>query len=77
MQVLSFSDGTISLCRPCVDCGLMTGRFCDFCLGAERIPTEEWNPGQMTPLCSFCDNLYDMCHYCRGEDWCTPQPWNP
>eukprot|EP00975_Prorocentrum_lima_P040090 8421035-Prorocentrum_lima.AAC.1 len=44
-------------CRPCVDCGLMTGRFCDWCLAADRLPGEVRAAGQMTPLCSHCDNL--------------------
>ena len=24
--------------RPCVDCGLVTGRFCDYCMAADRLP---------------------------------------
>ena len=27
--------------RPCVDCGLYTGRCCDRCLARYRIPSEE------------------------------------
>ena len=27
--------------RPCVDCGCITGRFCDFCYAVDRIPTDE------------------------------------
>ena len=74
MEVLAVSDGTISMCRPCVDCGLVTGRFCDWCLGKDRISTEEWNAGQHTPLCSYCDNHHNACHYCRRVHWATPFP---
>ena len=28
----------------------------------------------MTPLCSVCDNKYDECHFCRGQQWCVPPP---
>ena len=60
--------------RPCVDCGLKTGRYCDFCLAKDRMPEEQWAEGQHTPLCSRCDNAHDMCHYCRGVPWCVPPP---
>ena len=26
--------------RPCVDCGQVTGRFCDYCYAKDRMPTE-------------------------------------
>ena len=39
------------------------------------MPLEEWAVGQMTPLCSYCDNMHDECHFCRGLSWCTPAPW--
>ena len=64
-QVLAFGDEK-TLCRPCVDCGLVTGRFCDYCYAEDRMPDEDWAPGQMTPLCSKCDNKHDRCHFCRG-----------
>ena len=60
------------LIRPCVDCGLITGSFCDNCLAQERLPNEEWAEGQMTPLCTTCDRTYDECHFCREMKWCTP-----
>ena len=60
------------LYRPCVDCGRHTGRFCDYCLAATRLPDERWVPGQPTPLCSKCDNEWDCCHFCRGLTWATP-----
>ena len=62
------------LIRPCVDCGLMTGRFCDYCRARERLPKEEWAPGQMTPLCSDCDNRERRCHFCRKQKWACPPP---
>ena len=60
------------LCRGCVDCGTKTGCFCDWCLASSRIPTEEWEEGQRTPLCTACDRRWSCCHFCRGQHWCTP-----
>ena len=73
MQVLATGSEEM-LNRPCVDCGLITGRFCDYCLASDRMPGEVWAAGQMTPLCSYCDNKHDACHFCRGQTWCTPPP---
>ena len=84
-------EGGPPLTRPCVDCGLQTGRYCDgdefgaigsggsACFADERLPRgdivhPEWNPGQRTPLCSFCDKKYEACHFCRGVAWASPQP---
>ena len=72
-EVLALGDAKM-LYRPCVDCRLMTGRFCDRCYAADRMPDEEWATGQLTPLCSQCDNKHDACHFCRGQSWCTPPP---
>ena len=64
--------------RPCVDCGLRTGCFCDACLGVERLPLEAWAPGQHTPLCTECDRRYNgLCHFCRGQSWATPPANGP
>ena len=71
LDVLAFGTEE-QLCRPCVDCGLVTGRFCDYCRAADRLPDEVWVDNQMTPLCSHCDNKYDACHFCRGQLWCVP-----
>ena len=68
------SGPTDMLVRPCVDCGLITGRFCDFCLAEERCPTEVWCENQMTPLCSKCEEKHDKCHFCRKVSWATPPP---
>ena len=71
------------LCRPCVDCGLFTGRFCDGqefeaagtpCFAKARLPSETWVDNQRTPLCSQCDWRYEKCHYCRGVRSCAPFP---
>ena len=64
-----------TLCRPCEDCGLITGRFCDSCFAIDRVPSEVWAAGQLTPLCSSCRNRYGKCHYCRGMTWVTAPPW--
>ena len=74
MEVLCF--GSVELLnRPCVDCGQWTGRFCDYCYAVDRLPSEQWANGQLTPLCSACDNARDSCHYCRGVQWCIPFSW--
>ena len=59
--------------RPCVDCGLVTGSFCDYCEAAKRCPDEEWATHQMTPLCTKCDRKWHACHFCRGQQWCVPE----
>ena len=74
MQALAFGSEA-QLTRPCADCGLVTGGFCDFCLAAERFPGEEWAEGQQTPLCTVCDKKHGACHFCRGRLWCVPPPW--
>ena len=72
-EVLAWGDESM-LCRPCVDCGVKTVRFCAFCHAADRVPSEEWADGQMTPLCSRCDWAHGECHFCRGLSWCMPHP---
>ena len=76
MSIICVSDQE-TLVRPCVDCGQMTGRFCDYCYAADRCPDERWAPNQLTPLCSRCDNTHDKCHFCRGQAWCVPPAWRP
>ena len=67
--------------RPCVDCGRITERFCLGdelglsglpCLASDRVPSERWQPGQRTPLCSVCDDRFGSCRMCRGVHGCTP-----
>ena len=59
--------------RPCVDCGLVTGSYCDKCLAKDRMASEEWIPSQGTPLCMFCDSKWaGICHYCREQAWVQP-----
>ena len=73
LQVLAVApehDPTMLL-RACVDCGLNTGRFCDHCLAEVRYPKGDstgrgWAMNQPTPLCSFCDNARNACHFCLG-----------
>ena len=48
--LLTFARGPGNiLLRACVDCGLRTGSFCDFCLAQDRVPGEVWAPGQPPP----------------------------
>ena len=75
MQVLAWGDENM-LARPCVDCGLKTGCYCDYCRACDRCPKEEWADGQMTPLCTNCDKKHGACHFCRRLSWCTPPPFN-
>ena len=71
MEVLATGDAEV-LCRPCVDCGVRTGSYCDWCEAVDRMPSEQWAHGQMTPLCTRCDSIHDECHFCRDLPWCTP-----
>ena len=73
MEVLAVGDAE-TLNRPCVDCSLVTGCFCDWCYAVERDPDSHWVPGQHTPLCTACDRKYGRCHFCRGMLWAVPAP---
>ena len=64
-----------SLSRPCVDCGLITGCFCDYCKAHTRVPQEVWGMGQCTPLCTKCDATWKCCRFCRGVSACRPFAW--
>ena len=33
------------------------------CIASELLPGEEWEKGQMTPLCSRCDRERGACHF--------------
>ena len=74
MEIICTGD-LHELIRPCVDCGQWTGCYCDYCLGADRIPDQPWNPMQPTPLCTVCDEARGRCHYCYGRQWCRPEAW--
>ena len=71
-------DGKIvSLLRPCVDCGLVTGSFCESsCFAEDWLGSkhEDWNDNQSTPRCTACDARYKHCHFCLGKAWVTPEP---
>ena len=74
-----YAEGSIrDLCRPCVDCGKYTGRYCDGlafdCFAKDKVPAERWCEGQRTPLCSTCEWASEVCHYCRGVHSCQPFP---
>ena len=74
LEVMAF--GTVEMFnRPCVDCGRITGNFCDYCLAKDRAEDEEWAAGQRTPLCMPCDRSFDMCHFCRGQLWARQPAW--
>ena len=66
---------------PCVDCGLLTGNFCeggprlnyeDLCFASLWVPQAYEESSQRTPLCTFCETLSRHCRFCRGEEGCTP-----
>ena len=75
VDVLAWGD-VETLVRPCVDCGLRTGWFCDGlerpCFARHWLPKELWARGQRTPLCSRCERLRGTCHYCRRVQSATP-----
>ena len=73
LEIYAYGDVEM-LFRPCVDCGLYTGSYCDYCMAEHRDPTGVYAEGQMTPLCSSCDNKYGECRYCREVPWCAPPP---
>ena len=58
--------------RPCADCGLRTGSWCDYCFALAWFPEEHWAPNQHTPLCIACDYNHGRCHFCRGQLWVAP-----
>ena len=69
---------------PCVDCGLITGNFCDGapsvgydqCFASDRVPREytieAGHGGLRTPLCTYCETCFEFCRFCRGVKGCTP-----
>ena len=63
-----------TLCRPCIDCGLVTGSFCDRCCVRPHWTTNRWQPGTTTPLCTHCDKKWSACHRCRAVSACSPFP---
>ena len=82
-QVLYAAPPGVPSSHPCVDCGLMTGNFCDGgltvgydnCFATNRVPQDY--PGSLyngmhTPLCSFCETCSEVCRFCRGVEGCTP-----
>ena len=58
--------------RPCVDCGLRTGCWCDYCFAVTRFPEEHRASNQNTPLCTICDYSHRRCHFCHGQLWVAP-----
>ena len=67
-----------TMCRPCTDCGLVTGCFCDKCCAQARRPphwsTHRWQPLTTSPLCTHCDKKWAACHHCRRVSACSPFP---
>ena len=61
-----------NLSFPCVDCGRITGCFCDYCWAIDRIPKGHWFPWQRTPLCTSCNERWNACRFCREIPSCTP-----
>ena len=67
---------------PCVDCGRVTGGWCDGVMIAEgelvACSAAHWMSGfalgswRGTPLCSTCDAHVGICYFCRGQSWATP-----
>jgi hypothetical protein len=55
---------------PCIDCGLLTGNWCDSC---EKIMMDAGK--RLTPLCTGCEEEKLRCHQCDGVAMATPFPW--
>ena len=71
MQTFAVGDAA-TLNRPCIDCGRVTGNYCDsyprnICLARLRKPRERWEPNQRTPFCRECESHEPYCRYCRAE----------
>ena len=68
----------------CIECGLLTGNFCDGspsvgydkCFAVNRVPQEytfeAGHGGLRTPLCTYCETRFEFCRCCRGVGGCTP-----
>ena len=82
MQVLWTAPAGSPSSFPCVDCGLVTGNFCDggaaldfkdACFACNSDPVSYPDiSSQRTPLCSYCETLYGYCRFCRNVSGCTP-----
>ena len=55
LEVIAHGNDEATFIRPCVDCGQITGCYCDYCHAAVRLPQDVWADNQQTPLCSICD----------------------
>ena len=73
------------LLQPCVDCGRVTGNFCETtlqqghalwqggsCFVADHVRGSDWAPNQRTPLCTECEERHGACRFCRKVHSCTP-----
>ena len=83
MQMTWAAGQGVPTSSPCVDCGLMTGNFCDGapsvgydkCFASDRVPEDypfAVYGGFRTPLCTFCETCSRYCRFCRGVTGCTP-----
>ena len=75
MCIMTWGTEPQEMLHPCVDCGQITGRYCDYCLAEGRVEDQEWAPGQQTPLCLSCDRTFGSCHFCREQLWARPAAW--
>ncbi len=83
LEVLWTAGQDVPSLFPCVDCGFMTGNFCDGgisveydrCFATDRVPkdfTVDKFAGLRTPLCPYCETRFEFCRFCRGIQSCTP-----
>ena len=71
MEVLAWSDGSISLIRPCVDCGRSTGNYCS---GGISIDKETiFGSG---PRAGSSGILTVECDQCFAKDHVPQEEWN-
>ena len=75
MEIMAFGTDEQIFIRPCVDCGQITGCFCDHRFAKDRIDDEKWAENQRTSLCTACDQSFNMCHFCRRLLWARQPAW--
>ena len=82
-EVLATGTTQHELVAACVDCGRLTGCFCDGeelgpsrrpCLATSHYPeaAQKWAAGQRTPLCTSCDRKLQA-----NATFAVESPWQP
>ena len=56
-----------ALHRPCGDCGLRTGSWCDYCFALTQFPEEHWAPNQNTHCAPLVITTMDAVTFAVGN----------